>query len=276
MKKVLLILLSFTMLFTFADEESVTWKKNIDWENNRIEISIKSPLNQSSSTLASSRRKAENWIEDNKTNIFFKNILDIKINSLNSVSEIINTNPEIYYKLDLLAEKMTPDQTVLSTNLAYLDAHYSYPIYPDFVSVFYTGSQHIKKLKKLDHRDYGEFTGLIVYVPESISLHQKSVDGTLTKVLFPRIFDEDMNLILDYTMVEPEFIKRWGMVVYGESFDENIYQSRIGITPLRTIARGLFGKNNSDIIISNEDADMLIGTNNNLNIISQARILILN
>ena len=81
---------------------------------------------------------------------------------------------------------------------------------------------------------------------------------------------------MDYTMISPEYIKKWGMVIYGNSFDENLYQSRIGITPLRIIAKGLFGKNNSDIIISNKEANILIGTEENLKIISQSRILILN
>lgn len=276
MKKALLLILLFISISSVISENSVTWEKNVDWENNKIIIKVKSPLTLSGSTLASTRRKAENWINENKTNIFIKNILDIKINSLLNVSEIINSEPDIYYKLDQLAEKTNFSQTILSTNLEFLDSIYEYPIYPEFVSVFYSGSEHVKKLKKLDHRDYGEFTGLIIYVPKELPLYQKSVDGSLTKVLFPRIFDEDMNLIMDFSMVEPNFMHQWGMVLYGNSYNENLYQNRIGITPLRTIARGLFGKSNSDIIISKEEADMLIGTEENLKIISQGRILILN
>lgn len=273
----MLIFISIFLSLSFINgDENVSWKKNVDWDSNRINIIIKSPLSHSSSTLSSTRRKAENRIEDNKTNIFFKNILDIRINSLYSVSEIINDKPNIYYKLDKLAEVLEPVQTILSTNLEYLDSHYSFPIYPDFVSVFYDQSQHINKLKKLDHRDYGDFTGLIIYVPETLPLYQKGRSGTLTKVLFPRIFDEDMNLVLDLSMITPEYMRKWGMVIYGESFDESLYQTRIGITPLRIVAKGLFGKNSSDIIISNEEADKLIGTDENLKIISQARILILN
>lgn len=277
MKRVLFVYLSFFLVLSSINgDDNITWKKNIDWEKNRIEIIIKSPLSSEGSTLASTRRKAENWIEDNKTIIFFKNILDIKIDSLYSVSEIINIRPDTYYKLDKLAEALEPEQTILSINLEYLDSLYCFPIYPDFISIFYTQTQHLKKVKKLDHRDYGEYTGLIIYIPENSNLYQKNSTGNLTKVLFPKIFDEDMNLIMDLSMVEPEYMEKWGMVIYGKSFDESLYQSRVGITPLRIIARGLFGKNNSDIIISNSEANMLIGTDENLKIISQSRILILN
>ncbi len=277
MRKISILFIILNMSFLYAEmKDDVSWEKSVNWGSNNIEISIKTPLNNSGSTLAATRIKAENWINENQTNIFFKNIMDIQINSMDTVSEIINRTPEIYYKLDSLGEALEPVQKNLSTNLEYFESIYRFPIFPDFVSVFYNQSQHVKTLKKLDHLDYGRFTGLIIYVPEELPLYQKNINGSMTKVLFPRIFDEDMNLIMDLNMVEPEYMKKWGMVVYGDSYNENIYLNRIGITPLRIIARGLFGKNNSDIIISKEEADKLIGATQNIKIISQARILILN
>ncbi len=85
-----------------------------------------------------------------------------------------------------------------------------------------------------------------------------------------------MNIVMDFTMVEPNYIKKWGMVLYGSTFDESYYQDRVGIAPLRVIAKGLFGKNSSDIIISNKEAQKLIGSTDNIKIISQSRILIVN
>ncbi len=280
MKKIILTILITFLSINFIHSEDnkteVTWRKTINWETNSIEIKIISPMNRNDTTLAAKRIKAENWVDDNLTNIFFKNILDIPINSLKNVSEIINDNPEIYYRLDALGEGLEAKDSILSTNLGYLESIYSFPIYPDFVSVFYKQSQHHKLLKKLDHLDYGEYTGLIIYIPDELPEYKKKVDGKLTRVLFPKIYDEDMNLIMDYTMVEPEYMKKWGMVIYGESYNEHNYQERIGITPLRTIAKGLFGKNSCDIILSKKEADKLIGATDNLKIISQARILIIN
>lgn len=274
-KNVIYLLLLLLTTQIFSDNQTI-WNKNIDWESNKIEIEIKTPLQIKDSTLSSERMRAENWIEDNLTIIFFKNILNIQVDSLMNVSEIINKDPDIYYLLDALGESITPEYNRLSTNLEYLDSKYSFPIYPDFISVFYKNSQHTKLIKKLDHRIYPDFTGLIIYVPEELPLYKKGENGSLKKVLFPQIYDEDMNLILDYTMVEPDYIKKWGMVMYGSTFNESVYQSRIGISPLRIIAKGLFGKNNSNIIISVKEAEKLTGSIENLKIISQSRILILN
>lgn len=280
MKKILLFtaLTSFTLFLSFSLEHNLesTWEKTVDWEENKIQITINSPLSKENITLAAKRTKAERWINDNLTNIFFNNILDIPIDSRNKLSDIINSNPDTYYRLDLLGESLEVKDSVLSTNLEYLQADYSFNIYPDFVSVFYGHSQHNKLRKKLDHLDYGDFTGLIIYIPPNIPLYKKEKTGNITKVLFPKIYDEEMNLVMDLSVVEPDYMKKWGMVLYGDSFDESLYQYRIGITPLRIIAKGLFGANNSDMIISNEAANKLIGSEKNLNIISQGRILIVN
>lgn len=264
MRKVLLILL-FIPLFLKADE-SLTSESRVGWEENIVVLKIKSPLETRGTTLSAARRRAERNIEDNRISIFFSNILNIPIDSLNTVSDIINREPAIYFHLENLAENMERTQSVLTTNLEYLDTTLQFPIYPDLVSVFYAQSKHMNRVKKLDHREYGEFSGLIIYVPEDLEM---------TKVLFPKIYDEDMNLVMDYTMVEPEYMKKWGMVLYNSSFDEYNYQSRVGIQPLRTIGKYLFGKNSCDIIISNEDADKLIGTEYNLDIVSQGRVVIL-
>ncbi len=139
----------------FSNENSpISWDRNIDWERNKIEIEIKSSLNISDSTLSSTRLKAENRIHDNFTNIFFKNILTIPINSLESISSVINRKPEVYFLLDKLGESLTPEYSRLSLNLESLDSKYSFSIYPDLISVFYTQSQHTRVLKKLDHIEY--------------------------------------------------------------------------------------------------------------------------
>lgn len=264
MKRVLLLIL-LTLTTIYADS-GISLESYIDWEENRVVLNIKSPLENRGSTLAATRRKAESYIEDNRISIFFSNILGVPVDSLSTVSDIINREPSIYFHLEDLAESMERTQSVLTTNLEYLDTSFQFPIYPDLISVFYTQSQHMKRLKKLDHREYGEFTGLIIYIPEELPLN---------RVIFPKIYDEDMNLVMDYTMIEPEYMKKWGMVLYNSSYDEYNYQSRIGIQPLRTIGLSLFGKNSCDIIISNEDADKLIGTEYNLDIVSQGRVVIL-
>ena len=119
-----------------------------NWEENNIEIKIRKSLINKNTTLASSRLKTENWIDDNKVNIFLKNVLDLQINSLENVSNIINVNPSIYYKLDNLAQNLDPYKKNLSTNLEYLEIIYKLPLYPDFVNVFYSQTQYLKQREK--------------------------------------------------------------------------------------------------------------------------------
>lgn len=276
MKNIFLILQLLLLIQLFSSDNNFVWNQNINWEENTIEIEIKSPLDITDSTLSTTRLKAENAIKDNFTNIFLKGVLSININSLENVSDVINREPGIYYKVDNLGESLTPIASNLSTNIEYLNVVYKYSIYPDLVQIFYSRSQNKKILKKLDHHEYGYYTGLIIYVENNLPLYKKGEKGNLTKVLFPKIYNQDMEIILDETMIEPDYMEKWGMVVYSSSFNEIQHQSRIGISPLRIAAKELFGKKNSDVIISTDEANKIIGNNKNLNVITQGRILIIN
>ncbi|OQY36636.1 MAG: hypothetical protein B6229_09620 [Spirochaetaceae bacterium 4572_7] len=137
----------------FSEEDSgVSWNKKILWDQNLTEIVIKAPLNIKDSTLSSARMKSETWIKDNLTNIFFKNILDIDINSLENIGDVINRDPQIYYLLEALGESLNVEESKLTVNLEYIETKYSFPIYPDFLSLFYNQSEYKKIYKKLDHR----------------------------------------------------------------------------------------------------------------------------
>lgn len=271
-KRLLLLIGISVKLFSM---ENLQWSQEILWEENLVKIEIKAPMDIRDSTLSSTRIDVENSITDNFTNIFLKGVLNIDINSLESVADVINREPGTYFKIDSLGESLKPTYSTLATNLEYLSMGYEYRLYPDLVEIFYSGSENQKVYKSLDHLEYGYYTGLIIYVENELPLYRKGIEGELTKVLFPKIYNEEMEIVVSKTMIEPEYMKKWGMVIYSDTFDEEKHISRIGISPLRVVAKELFGKNNSDIIISREEGDKLLGNEKNLGVITQGRILII-
>jgi hypothetical protein len=267
------ILLFLTLTTTLWGNDYI-WEQKSNWDNNTIEFNIKAPFELKDSTLSATRMKMENKINDQFRDIFLKGMLEFNISSLENIGDYINRQPGIYYELDELRLKSKPIYSRLTTNLDFIEVGYSYRIYPDLVKIFYNKTQNVKLYKDLTHWDYGKFTGLIIYVPRELPLYGKNSTGTLTPILFPAIYNQDMELIQDFTYVDPEYMEKWGIAVYSEDFDESIHQSRIGLFPLRIIAVELFGKNNGDIIITNQDSKKLKSNRENLNILTQGRILI--
>jgi hypothetical protein len=118
------------------------------------------------------------------------------------------------------------------------------------------------------------FTGLVIYARGQLPAHGKDIRQTVRPALFPALYDEDMNLLLSVEMCDPDYLKRWGMAVYAESEQSSLLLERIGAAPLRTVARGVFGINATDLLLPAEAADRLMAREANQNMLRQGRVLI--
>ena len=80
-------------------------------------------------------------------------------------------------------------------------------------------------------------------------------------------------------MCDPEALKRWGGVAaYEYSADEatlKANEERVGVLPLRTMARGVFGRNATDILLSADAARQLLSREQNRALLREGRILII-
>jgi hypothetical protein len=93
--------------------------------------------------------------------------------------------------------------------------------------------------------------------------------------LFPRLFDENMSVILEKGMCAPEALAAWGMVGYATSLDDPVVLQRAGALPLRLVARGVFGDNSTDIVIPTEAALQLLTLQQNIELLREGKVVII-
>ena len=92
--------------------------------------------------------------------------------------------------------------------------------------------------------------------------------------LFPRIWDEQMNLVLEKGMCSIDALARWGMVGCVLRPDEDAATLRVGNFPLRLAARGVFGDTPTDIVIPTDGALQLLTLPENMDLLRQGKIAI--
>ena len=126
----------------------------------------------------------------------------------------------------------------------------------------------------MDFIPSADFSGIVIYVDNQLPMYGKQSNGAFSPSLFPRIFDEELNLVVGPLMVDPETIRKAGTVGY-QTLSDSLDLARIGQNPLRLKARGIFGTNNTDLIISTREADKILSRQNNLDLITQGKILII-
>ena len=120
-----------------------------------------------------------------------------------------------------------------------------------------------------------EYTGLIIYAKGTYLSYGTNRQVSVEPSLFPVLYDEDTNVVLDKWMCDPEYLKQWGMVAYSESTDETQFLKRTGLFPLRTMASQVFGKYHCDLILARETIRKLLSLEKNRKMLQQGRILII-
>ena len=119
------------------------------------------------------------------------------------------------------------------------------------------------------------FTGLVIYARGELPWHGKQAGERAKPALLPRLLDENTEPVLTPEMCDPKFLLLWGPAAYSFSDDETPYRERIGELPLRTMARGVFGRNATDLLLPNEAVRQLLTRESNRRLLREARILII-
>lgn len=120
-----------------------------------------------------------------------------------------------------------------------------------------------------------KFTGIVIDARGSFPVHGEYISSNVNPAFFPQIWDDEMNLIYERNMVEPEVIKNDGLVVYDYSNEMSRYESRVGSDPLYIKATQVYGRNRTDPIIKHSDALKILTMAENRKLIRDGRVVIL-
>ena len=108
-----------------------------------------------------------------------------------------------------------------------------------------------KSIETISSRVY---TGIIIDARGKLPVHGEFVDDQVNPCLFPRVWNEKMEVVYERNMMESADAKEKSVCGYDWSDDESRYRQRIGADPLRIAAKQVFGHNRTDLVISDEDA----------------------
>lgn len=269
-----LFFLLFGTLSMYA-QEGVQVKSSLNWTAGKLLLSFSIDISQEGIPVINGRRNAERKMQDNLTSALEKHLRPICIDSYNTFGDIIHENPSLIDAINNMLDTSLPEKTYLSEDLHTFHGEYSFDLYSDIVSLLDLHSVPKGIGKRLTWVPTSGFSGLIIYMKGTYPVHGSDEQGNVVPCLLPRIFDEQMDLVLDPGMMDPKGIKTWGVCAYSDTTDEKEYQNRTGLTPLRISGTGIFGKNHTDIIISREDADKLLYLKENRDLLAEGKIVII-
>jgi hypothetical protein len=256
-------------------DKGVEVTRRLDWSAGRIVMEVTRALDPSIPSLIRAKSDAETALEQRLPEALWRALGPLVVDSSHMLSDYYAADPALYGRLNEIALRAQRTDLFLTTDFTSLVARYAIPFFGDQgIGSPFSPSKAVPIRRRLGDVTTRAYTGLLIFAGGLLPTAGSSRTATARPALFPRIWDEQMNLVLDREMCTPESLARWGMVGYSQSVDDPRADLRVGNVPLRLAARGVFGDNDTDIVISTDGARQLLALPGNIALLREGRIVV--
>ena len=263
----------------FADFEDLSRRQSILWgQEPGLLLEVERAVSAEERLSPGARFQVENRIEEALPALYIEAVEGILVDSYETVGQRLQASDALFRSLSELAVRGGRKISAsFSEDMHQVLVQYRFPLYgPDgLIAPFIQHERPFPIPRILGFTPSRTFTGLVIYAQGELPSHGKPGRERANPALLPRLFDEDMNPVLSPEMCDPKFLLRWGVAAYAFSDDETLFRERIGDLPLRTMARGVFGRNATDLLLPREAARQLLSREGNRQLLREGRILII-
>ncbi len=270
------VLLTAAAAVAHADSGGFTLQSRVDWKADVLDLTISRALDPSIDALPRAKAEAESALDQAFLGQLAQALAGVVADSSRTLGQLMSEDPGFFSWVQGLARESPMHEVYLSPDFSRLNARYRIPLFGEHG----LASSLLPAEDAPIHRGLGfvptrDFTGLVIYAAEPLPSVGTAREELPVPALFPRLFDEQMNVVLEKGMCRGEAMARWGMVGYADSIDENEILKRTGLHPLRVAARAVFGRNPADLVIPTEAARQLLARTENIDTLKDGKILII-
>ena len=224
--------------------------------------------------MPSGKRAAINFVETKLPDLIKDPLLSLYVNSNQQLGDLVLANDITLEQLTRIIDdgKKTPgiftdgSLTLLTTHTINLREISSLMIKHHFPYENATPIEHVSSRV---------YTGIIIDARGELDVHGEFMSDEVYPCFFPQIWDEQMNLIYERNMGDPNSEFKNGMIHYDWRDEESAYQARVGSDPLHIKARKVYGHLRTDPVISREDALKILSVPENRKLLQEGKVVIL-
>ncbi|MGP1587857.1 MAG: OmpA family protein [Treponemataceae bacterium] len=274
MKKNLWIFLFITLCTFPVFTQEASSQSIVDWTKKTFESTIDLDVNKSGIRLPAGRSAAQS-ILNTKIPVLIKDpLLSLSVDSDKKLGDKVFQESISMEQITSIVEdsKKTPPYYVNERDCITVNHEIKLnEVSASLIkhSVPYSSKQTIKKISSR------VYTGIIIDARGLLPVQGEFVSSKGNPCFFPKIWNENMDLVYEKNMEESKIAKSMGVVSYHYSTNENLYEDRIGTDPLRITAKKIFGNNRTDPVISEKDALKILSVAENKELLRQGKVVIL-
>lgn len=264
-----------------ADFDELTRSHRLLWDQGALLLEVRKAVDPAAPLSPATRFQAEQRIEEALAYLYMEAVQDVPVDSHDSVGDRLAASGALFRALsERAAGGVWRESAAFARDLHAVVVVYRFPLFGEqgLAASFVQHERAFPVPRLLGFAPARSFTGLVILARGEFPSHGKNLRERIRPALLPRLYDEDLNPVLSAEMCDPQALRKWGVAAYAYSGEEaalQAFQDRIGTTPLRTMARGVFGRNATDILLSTEVARQLLTRQHNRDLLREGKILIL-
>jgi hypothetical protein len=255
---------------------------SVEWERMEITASVALSLSSAGIRLPTGRAQAEELISTEYLRLIRPALLSIPVDSSSTVEDLINRGDFSLQRMGSIALAARRVPPALSTDMASLTASYTIDLtHIGAALIRHTRPQDV--IRPLRPTPAAAYTGIVIIANETLPVHGRNTRSMVLPCLFPKVWDTGMNLIYERNMMESERAQTAGIIRYVSA--SAIFRPTpsglspelaglVGTNPLRIIAREVYGIRPTDPIIDQEDARIILSSEENIRHLREGRVAI--
>ena len=245
----------------------------VRWDDMTLTARVALDLRKAGIRMPAGRAEAEHMIERDLPSLIQDTVFLIPVDSYRTVGDTLQDGTLSINDLLGLLKSLARRESSFTPDFRLFSAVYELPL-TNIASLYVRHSSPYSLPAPLDYVPSRPYSGIVIYAKGSLPVYGEHVEAAAVPCLFPRIFDERMNKILERNLVSPEAIHRWGLVGYTNDLVAASLEERTGDNPLRIAASAVFGTARTDLVISREEALRILSLPENRALLREGRVVI--
>ena len=260
----------------FAANNGKTISSNsvIDWSKSSFVSDVSLDTEQAGISMPSGKRAAINFIEVKLPELIKDPLFSLYVNSNQQLGDLVLQDAITLEQITKIIDEGKKSPGLFTDGTLTLKATHSINLH-DISSLMIKHHFPYKNAKPIENVSSRAYTGIIIDARGTLDVHGEFIQDSAYPCFFPQVWDENMNLIYERNMGNPESEFKNGMIGYDWRDDESFYNQRIGFDPLRIKARKVYGHLRTDPVISREDALKILSVPENLKLLQEGKVVIL-
>jgi len=282
MKKLILLTLIFFPIMGVFGQEKTGISGSVEWDTLRINAVVSMNLAQAGIKLPSGRTQGESLLNTNYLSLIQPCLLGLQVDSYSTIEDLVARGVMNLTQIEAIARGANLVPPSLSLDMKNITTSASISI-SNISAALLRHSRSSPVSRTLTPISTARYTGIIIIALDELPVYGFNKTAKPVPCLFPKIWDNGMNLIYERFMLEPQS-QTQGNTMVRYSASKNIFQNNpsglsdelreiVGDRPLRIFARGVFGIKPTDLIIERSDALVIISSEENRRLLSQGKVV---